>query len=631
MPYSVPKPHVIFLDQIPVPLALVDTAFQVVGTSPSWLDKFSFERQDVEGRSLFELFPYLSEDWFSKLNYVRDGLENVQIIHQAHDSSNDDDKYIWELNPWRDETGANQGIIVTVKDWSATGSLEFELQKTRNLLRQKGKIAKIGSWEYRVESDEILLSPTVRDIFKIKETGPLNLEQSFKLYKKGHSRAQIKKVVEQALKNGLPWNENFELASPSEGSIWINLIGRPKFTNESCTRIIGTIQDITERIDSETRIPHKEKNVRFRSIFDGSPTPTAVIDFDSGKISNVNESMSKLAGRSAESLVNKSLWELGSFSVLDRLSILYQLRENDRFLINECRYTLKDHTVLQFKLQGKVHTMAKGKKIIICTCEDTAYHRKKNGGLRSELELVNQHNENLVSFTHMVCHNLKAHSVNFSHLFDFLSVETNPSRKGKMISVLKDSNRSLSDSIQGLREIVAIRENTGLPKEQLPMNDFIYRTEQHLMGLIRKMNAKIINEIPDDATVMALAPYLENILLNVLSNALKFQRPNNTPVVVFSIKIEEPYTIVSVEDNGQGMDLSKNRSKLFKPYSTLGNNINSKGTGLYLTKYQIELMNGKIEVESTAGKGSIFKLFFLNRVTGNDPSSFTAQKAEVRV
>lgn len=626
MNYSVPKHSIIFLNQIPSPIALLDPTFNIIGTSPSWLQKFSFQQTEVEGKSLFELFPHFSEDWSTKLNYVLDGLQNVQIVNQPKTSQKDDsEKFIWELNPWNDESGKNQGVILTIKDWSATGSLEFELQKTRNLLRQKGKIAKIGSWEYLVESDEIILSPTVRDIFKIKDKGTLTLEQSLKLYKKGHSRTKVKKVVQDALKNGLPWNENLELESKSEGSIWINLIGRPKFTNESCTRIIGTIQDITERIDSDDAVSKKHVGLQFQSFFDVSPTPTAIIDYASGKITNVNKALENLAKVNGKRLTKKSLSQLGSFPILDRLSIVHQLKENGRFLVDECSFKLKDDVMVKFKLQGNVHTTANGKKILVCTFEDTSYQVKKNLSLHHQLSLVDQHNENLVSYAHMVCHNLKAHSVNFSLLFDFLSVESNESRKRKMISVLKDSNRSLSEGIQGLREIVAIRQNTDLEKEQLSFNDFLYRTEQNLMGLIRKNNAKIINEIPDDTTVLALPPYLENILLNVLSNAIKFQRPNTTPVVIFSAKIEGRYTVISVEDNGQGMNLSKNRNKLFRPYSTLGNNPNTKGTGLYLTKYQIELMNGKIEVESTPEKGSTFKLFFLNNQPKKELFEFVPQ------
>jgi sensor histidine kinase regulating citrate/malate metabolism len=60
------------------------------------------------------------------------------------------------------------------------------------------------------------------------------------------------------------------------------------------------------------------------------------------------------------------------------------------------------------------------------------------------------------------------------------------------------------------------------------------------------------------------------------------------------------------EDNGIGIDLIKNRDKLFTLYGTFISNKESRGVGLYLASNQIELMNGSIDVESQIGVGSSF-------------------------
>jgi len=58
------------------------------------------------------------------------------------------------------------------------------------------------------------------------------------------------------------------------------------------------------------------------------------------------------------------------------------------------------------------------------------------------------------------------------------------------------------------------------------------------------------------------------------------------------------------------MDLEKRGDKLFKLGSSLGNNQDSRGMGLYFTKYQMDMMNGKIEVNSKLAEGTTFKLYF---------------------
>lgn len=93
---------------------------------------------------------------------------------------------------------------------------------------------------------------------------------------------------------------------------------------------------------------------------------------------------------------------------------------------------------------------------------------------------------------------------------------------------------------------------------------------------------------------------------------LRFKKPEKIPVIVVSSSYEEDYTVLSIEDNGIGMDLEKYGDKLFGSYQTLGDHRENIGMGLYLTKYQIELMDGKIEVESELNEGSTFKIYFKN-------------------
>ncbi|MEX0273100.1 MAG: ATP-binding protein, partial [Flavobacteriaceae bacterium] len=108
--------------------------------------------------------------------------------------------------------------------------------------------------------------------------------------------------------------------------------------------------------------------------------------------------------------------------------------------------------------------------------------------------------------------------------------------------------------------------------------------------------------------------YLESILNNLFSNAIKFRKQDKNPVIVISAKKQRFFTIVKIEDNGIGIDLDKYKDQIFTPYRTGTDNSSTRGMGLYLVKYQIELMKGKIEVESTVGEGTSFHLYFPNQL-----------------
>lgn len=137
--------------------------------------------------------------------------------------------------------------------------------------------------------------------------------------------------------------------------------------------------------------------------------------------------------------------------------------------------------------------------------------------LKKELKSANQTIGKLVNFNHVVSCNLKEHVANFSLLLNFLGEES----KEKILSILKIGNNNLTDTVKGLQEIVTISTNEKVKKESLVLNDFIYEAEQGLSGLIKKENAKIINEIDDDVCVSLPPVYLESILTNCLSNAVK--------------------------------------------------------------------------------------------------------------
>ena len=70
------------------------------------------------------------------------------------------------------------------------------------------------------------------------------------------------------------------------------------------------------------------------------------------------------------------------------------------------------------------------------------------------------------------------------------------------------------------------------------------------------------------------------------------------------------FTVLSVFDNGLGIDLNKNANKIFGMYKTFHQNDDARGLGLFIIKNQIEAMGGKIDLESELGIGTTFNIYF---------------------
>ena len=99
-------------------------------------------------------------------------------------------------------------------------------------------------------------------------------------------------------------------------------------------------------------------------------------------------------------------------------------------------------------------------------------------------------------------------------------------------------------------------------------------------------------------------------MLNLLSNAIKYRSARRIPNVHFQTTSRNGDTIMSVSDNGLGIDLKKHGNSLFGLNKTFHEHAESKGVGLYITKKQIEAMGGYITAESEVEKGTTFTVFF---------------------
>jgi signal transduction histidine kinase len=136
------------------------------------------------------------------------------------------------------------------------------------------------------------------------------------------------------------------------------------------------------------------------------------------------------------------------------------------------------------------------------------------------------------------------------------------------------------------------------------------QTIKNVAGLAMKAGVTIENNINSDLNLEVIPAYLESILLNFVTNGIKYQSNERASFIKLHTTIENNYVIVHVEDNGIGIDLKKNRDKLFGMYKTFHSNKDARGIGLFISKNQVEAMNGKIEVESEVNVGTTFKIYF---------------------
>jgi PAS domain S-box-containing protein len=123
-----------------------------------------------------------------------------------------------------------------------------------------------------------------------------------------------------------------------------------------------------------------------------------------------------------------------------------------------------------------------------------------------------------------------------------------------------------------------------------------------------KDKIRLIDEIARcDCTVIADSLHLKQVLLNLMSNAIKYNQTGGS-VTLSCEETDEYKVIITVTDTGKGLS-EQQVSKLFQPFERLdakNSNIQGTGIGLCISKQLVEAMNGKIGVESATGEGCCF-------------------------
>ena len=127
---------------------------------------------------------------------------------------------------------------------------------------------------------------------------------------------------------------------------------------------------------------------------------------------------------------------------------------------------------------------------------------------------------------------------------------------------------------------------------------------------INTKNILIENQVSEKVFVNCIPAYLESILLNLMTNAIKYSDDKKEIKISFKLSDVEDYHVLHVIDNGVGMDMERYGESIFGLYKTFHGHEDSRGVGLYITKNQIETMGGKIEVESKLDVGTTFKVYF---------------------
>ena len=217
-------------------------------------------------------------------------------------------------------------------------------------------------------------------------------------------------------------------------------------------------------------------------------------------------------------------------------------------------------------------------------------------------------NAKLADFTHIVSHNIRSNTSNMTMLIDLIEDTEEFSEQKEYFKLLKQSNNKLSETISHLNDTIDLQFTSKKRKTEINIQTEINTILETFKEQIDFEKIKIELSITKDLTVYTIPTYFESIISNLISNAIKYKSPKRKLILKITARKEKRKTLITVEDNGIGIDLIKNKDKIFGMYKTFHNNSDAIGLGLFMIKNKVNVLGGSIKVESKINSGSLFKL-----------------------
>lgn len=383
------------------------------------------------------------------------------------------------------------------------------------------------------------------------------------------------------------------------------------------TEVYGSARDITDK--HKITLELEEKNELVSRIITSSDQTFYVIAIDpedsfKNTCTYLSWQIEKIQGGTAEDVKNNPLFWFEKIHPND----LESVKEANRRMFSTKQPVTRIYRIKHARTGEYIWL----EDYIVPIMDDSGYIREFYGSARDitarkkvELErekLINElshkHDE-LLQFNHIVSHNLRSPVASILGLTQLLDAGTSIEDAATTIAYIKETALAMDEVLHDLNTILSSRSTLKEKTEPFFLSDVIQSVCIILEKEIDETQTTVREEIqPEARYITSIKGYIQSAIFNLVSNAIKYRAEGRFTVIKISAEKKNGHIIISVADNGAGIDTEKHNNRLFTLYGRLNPAIEGKGLGLFMTKTQIESLNGTLTVKSTPGTGSVFTI-----------------------
>lgn len=391
--------------------------------------------------------------------------------------------------------------------------------------------------------------------------------------------------------------------------------------NGEFEKSLTSLQDITEINKRKREIIRSESKVsedaqRLQSLFDHSPV--GIIIHSKGIIKKVNAEAVRLTkASSAKEIIGKSPMDFihpDSREVASqRIHNIYTKKTAHK---NEQKFLCMDGSVIWIEAMGTLISFEGEPAVQIAIYDITDRKEAQEKVLENEqnLKQLNNHltrqNQQLEEFAHIASHNLRAPITNMMSLIQIKESDQDAATDLFVWENLKKGVTNLDETIVELNEVVKTSWELDKRRRKVKLSSVLKKILSSIKNELLEVGGKVEDDFTSFDAIIYPKVYIESILINLITNGLKYADPARPPIIKIRTSIINGEKCLEVKDNGLGIDMDKFGPKIFGLRKTFHNHPDARGVGLFITKAQVESMGGVIRVESEIGKGSNFIINF---------------------
>jgi PAS domain S-box-containing protein len=485
-----------------------------------------------------------------------------------------------------------------------------------------------GVWEYNFQTKEVFFSKQYKKMLGFSD------EEFPNRYEEWISRVhpddqQIIKETDRDYRTGFINNHQreFRMMASSGQYIWILDRGMvvSRMQDRQPLRIIGTYTDITDRKSAEQALQFKEE--KYRNILVNMNLGILEVDLDE-KIQYVNQCFADMCGFQPNELMGvnpRDILVSGESDALMQEKVL--LREKGKSDAYEIAVQTKQGEMRWWLVSGAPSYNDKGELVgSIGIHLDITDQRKLQDELLEAQKQAEASARAKEVFLANMSHEIRTPMHAISGMSELLSKTKLIERQRFYLSVIQSASENMLVILNDILDLSKL-EASKLSLESIGFN-MRHLFEKAITVMKHRADEKgLMLEIthldPAISPVLVGDPYrLNQILSNLLSNAIKFTKKGRIEIEChLEADINHSQTLLfKVRDTGIGMDtafLERLFEKFSQEHESTSRNYGGTGLGMNITKELVDLMKGKIKVESEKGTGTVFS-FWISFRKGNE-------------